>query len=436
MTASANEIYDQSMVPSVITTRVVVFLCFLAMVSEGYDIGIMGVIIPTLLQDQSWNISPIYGGYIGSAALVGTMVGCYLFSALSDLFGRKKLLIFCLILFTASMILAAFAPNPTVFVLARGLCGLGVGGIIPITCALTAEYSDPKTKNFNFALMYCGYPAGALLAALTGMFWINELGWRYLVGLGAIPLLLVPFLIRFLPESMSFLLAKGKKQQALKLAHKIGIDEQSVHAYQQGKVQEKSSIVKILQELFSKQHIKPTLLFWSSQIATVMGVYGLSTWLPQIMRKNGYGISSSISFLAVFMLAAGLGSLFIGRLTDKLNTRRTIVVFYVIGALSIFCLSVNYNVFVTYILVALSGLGIVGVGMVQLGYITHYYPTSIRASATGWAIGVGRLGAILGPIIGGYLVANTTNTDASFYLFSCAALVAAISIFFTPKNIG
>ena len=425
----------QELVPSEITTRLVVLLCFLCMVSEGYDIAIMGVIIPALLNDPVWQMSTVYAGYLSSVALVGTLFGCYLFSSLSDLFGRKKLLIFCLILFSGSMIVAAMAPNPMTFIIARGLCGLGVGGIIPIACALTAEYSNPRTKNFNFALMYCGYPAGAVVAALTGMLYLNELGWRTLVAIGALPLLLLPFLIKYLPESITFMLERGKKHEALLLAKKIGVEEDKVLNYQHPKDDEKqANFFQLLKEIFARQHLRTTLLFWSSQIATVMAVYGLSTWLPQIMRNNGYGISSSISFLALFMLSGALGSLFIGQLTKHFNTRNTISFFYAIGAIAIFGLSFNYHYLLTYLLVALAGVGILGVGMIQLGYITHYYPTKIRASATGWAIGVARIGAIMGPIIGGYLAANTASSSANFILFAAAALVAAISIFLTPKQ--
>lgn len=430
-----NNAIKVDMEPSAMTTKLVVFLCFMAMISEGYDIGIMGVIIPTLLQEASWNVTAVHMGYIGSAAFFGTLIGCYLFSALSDLFGRKKLLITCLVIFTLSMVVAAMAQDPMTFVIARGICGIGVGGIIPIACALTSEYSDEKNKNFYFALMYCGYPAGALLAALVGMFFLDQYGWRPLVAVGALPLLLVPIFIKYLPESISFLLSQGRKQEARQLADKIGITPDAVEHYQVPK-EEKVNILILLKELFSVKHLRATTLFWSSQIATVLGVYGLSTWLPQIMKANGYGISSSISFLAIFMLSAGLGSLFIGRLTDKLNSRKTIVLFYLIGAVSIYSLSFNYHIALTYVLVALSGMGIIGVGMVQLGYITHYYPTKIRSSAVGWAIGVGRIGAIMGPIVGGYLLANGSNASANFYLFSAAALIAAISIFFTPKNIG
>lgn len=433
--SSAANIVGTEMTPSITTTRIVVLLCFLAMVSEGYDIGIMGVIIPSLLQEASWHVTAVHMGYIGSAAFFGTLIGCYLFSALSDVFGRKFLLISCLVIFSFSMVVASLAQNPTTFVIARGICGLGVGGIIPITCALTAEYSDSKNKNFYFALMYCGYPAGALLAAIVGMLYIDNYSWRYLVAGGAIPLIMVPFLIKYLPESISFLLSRGRKAEALNLAQKLGIPQNAVIEYKRND-EEKINFFVLLKEIFSRQHIKPTLLFWSSQIATVLGVYGLSTWLPQIMKANGYGITSSISFLAIFMLSAGLGSLFIGRLTDRFNTRKTIVFFYLLGGVSIYCLSFNYHIFVTYILVALAGMGIIGVGMVQLGYITHYYPNKIRASATGWAIGIGRIGAILGPIIGGYLLANGANASANFYLFSAAAFIAAISIFFTPKYIG
>ena len=191
------------------------------------------------------------------------------------------------------------------------------------------------------------------------MFYLGEYGWRPLIAIGALPLLLVPVFIKYLPESISFLLSQNRKPEALQLADKIGIDQNSIENYQISK-EEKVNIFSLLKELFSAKHLRATTLFWSSQIATVLGVYGLSTWLPQIMKTNGYGISSSISFLAIFMLSAGLGSVFIGRLTDRLNTRKTIVMFYLIGAVAIFYLSFNYHIALTYVLVALAGMGITG----------------------------------------------------------------------------
>lgn len=419
--------------PPARTTYTVLLLCFLTIVSEGYDVGVMGVIVPALLHDAQWHLTPMQIGEMGSAALIGTLFGSYLLSVVSDMMGRKPLIIGCVTLFSISMLAAATLQTPTGFWIARFIGGIGLGGVISTACALTVEYSPPEQRNRNFAIMYAGYSIGALVSALVGMGFLASHGWRFVVAAGAIPLLLVPFLIRLLPESLELLIARGRHDKAIALARRLSVPIVDL-AHLQKAPAEQRSLRSVFAEVFSRQNAMGTICMWVAQVAAVTVIYGLGTWLPQTMRKLGYDLGSSLSFLAVFMLSSAIGGILIGRISDRLGTRKTIAGGYVIGAIAIACLAIRGGgLLQNYFLVALAGCGSIGVAMVQLGFIANYYAAGARASATGWAVGIGRVGAMGGPLIGGYLAAQNIDVAWNFYTFSASALIAGLAIALTPR---
>ncbi|SPB18573.1 MFS transporter [Caballeronia novacaledonica] len=416
--------------PPARTTYLVLLLCFLTIVAEGYDIGVMGTIVPSLLADPQWKLTPIEIGAMGSAALFGTLFGSYIISVVSDLVGRKSLLIVCVALFSLSMLGAAWAPTPFVFSVSRFIGGLGLGGVISAAAALTVEYSPPGKRNLNFALMYSGYSIGALLSAVVGIALLQSHGWRLVVALGATPLLALPFLWVLLPESLDFLLARGQTAKAHALAERLGIERSALYRPAEA-VSSKASLGAVFAEVFSRQNIRATISLWIAQVAAVMVIYGLGTWLPQLMRKMGYDLGPSLSFFAVFMLSSAIGGIVIGRISDMIGARKTIVGGYVIGALAVSGLTIHGGLIANYVLVALAGFGSIGVAMVQLGFIANYYKAHARASATGWAVGIGRFGAMSGPMVGAYLAAQNVDVKWNFFAFAAAALVAAAAIALT-----
>ncbi|AHG65228.1 MFS transporter [Advenella mimigardefordensis] len=413
------------------TSILVLILCWITILAEGYDIGIMGTIVPALMNDPQWRLTPMEIGQLSSAALAGTLIGAYFISPLSDLYGRKKLLIACVILFSVSMLFAAWAPTPEIFALVRAIGGLGLGGVISVAAALTVEYSPPGRRNLNFAIMYSGYPIGAVVAALAGIAFMEEYGWHTIVLIGAAPLLIVPILCYWLPESLEYLVWKGHTAKAERLSERLGV---TLPATTNRNAEVKHPIREILLEVFSGKNLRGTICLWSAQFAAILVVSGLGTWLPQIMRSSGYDLGSSLSFFAVFNLAAAIGGVVIGRISDKLGPRKTISGAFVIGAASIFALSLNNPLWVNYILVALSGFGSIAAALVLLGYITNYYAPYARASATGWAVGVGRFGAMTGPILGGYVAGLNVSHLWNFAIFALAAIAAAIAVLATPAG--
>ncbi len=334
--------------------------------------------------------------------MLGTLFGAYLIGVISDMIGRKPLIILCVFLFSVSMIGAALAPSLGWFIAARFIGGLGLGGVISVAAALTIEYSPVDKRNRNFALMYSGYPLGVLLASLTSMAWLERYGWELIVALGAMPLVLLPIMAKLLPESIEFLLHQGRLDRAKSLAKRLGVSlSDSPEVTTAGNAEQPSTSFKaVLTEVFVRNGYG-TLCLWITQFMAVMVMYGLGTWLPQIMRKSGYDLGSSLSFLAVYSLAAAIGGIFIGRVADRFGERTTISFFFLLGAAGVAALSLKTSIVLSYVFVSFAGVGSVGVALVLLGYISNYYAPHARGSATGWAVGVGRFGAMTGPILGG-----------------------------------
>ncbi len=166
------------------TIPVVILLCWAGILSEGYDIGVMGAILPALATDPSWHLSPLQLGALGSWAIAGMFVGGIAVGTLSDLYGRKRMFVASLVVFSLSMAALAWSPSPGLFALFRFLGGIGLGGIIPVAAALTVEYSSPARQSANYGLMYSGYTLGILVAALVANAVLAQLGWRAVVVVG------------------------------------------------------------------------------------------------------------------------------------------------------------------------------------------------------------------------------------------------------------
>ncbi|MFB9121857.1 MFS transporter [Paraburkholderia dipogonis] len=427
MAAISESPHSLAVDPPASTTNRVLALCFLTIVTEGYDIGVMGTIVPSMLADPVWKLTPIEVGAMSSAALFGTLFGSYFISVLTDLIGRKRLLIACVALFSLSMLGASLSTTPFVFGVMRFIGGLGLGGVISAAAALTVEYSPAAKRNLNFAIMYSGYAIGALISAVVGIAFLGSHGWRFVVGIGALPLIAIPFLIAMLPESLAYLMASGRTRDAQTLAERLGLSLYAIDAFPAGKTAA-PSIKSVFGEVFSRGNLWSTLCLWVAQIAAVLVIYGLGTWLPQLMRKLGYDLGSSLTFLAVFMLSSAIGGILIGQVSDRIGPRKTIVGGYVIGALAICGLTIKGSVTTNYVLVALAGLGSIGVAMVQLGYIANFYRPFARASATGWAVGVGRFGAMAGPMVGAWFASSHLDVRLNFVAFAVSGLVAALAI--------
>lgn len=427
-----DSVAGQANPPARVTARVL-FVCWLAILFEGYDVGVMGAILPSMAEDKAWNLSPLELGALSSYALLGMFFGAFVIGTLSELIGRRRMLLMCVSLFSLTMGGAAWAPTPEWFGVFRFIGGLGLGGVIPVAAALTIEYSAQHRRSFNYGIMYSGYSIGILTAAATAMWLIQDHGWRTVVGLGLIPLIAILPMARALPESLEYLVGRGRLQEAEKLSKKLGV---LLPVQKEKAAKTSGGWGHVLAEVFSRQNLRATVCFWLALFCGLLLIYALNTWLPSIMRRNGYDLGSSLSLLIVFSLASAIGGMFLGKAADRFGVRIMVSLFYLLGALAILALMWQHSMIINYVLVAIAGLGTISASLILTGHLAGYYSAGVRAAATGWGLSFSRLGAMSGPILGGYVAGSGLGVEWNFVTFAAIALVAALAVALLPRRSG
>jgi len=418
--------------PPPAVTRRVLAVCWLAILFEGYDVGVMGAVLPALAQDRDWQLTPVQLGALSSYALLGMFFGALVIGTLSELWGRRRMLLACVLVFSLSMAGAAWAPTTAWFGLCRFIGGLGMGGVIPVAAALTIEYSPLARRNINYGIMYSGYSLGILSAALMAMWLLPTMGWRGVIAVGALALLALWPMARWLPESLEYLVGQGRTQQANALARQLNMDLPTLTT--PAALRTASGWRQVLAEVFAPRTMRATVCFWLALFCGMLLVYGLNTWLPSIMRKSGYDLGSSLMFLVVFSLASALGGPLLGSLADRLGTRLCVGASYLLGALGIAALMSPHPLFINYTLVALAGVGSISASLILTGHVAHFYPARVRAAAVGWCLSFARIGAMAGPMVGGLVAASGWGMGANFMAFACTGLLAAAAVFLLPSQ--
>jgi MFS transporter, AAHS family, benzoate transport protein len=391
---------------------IVLGLCFATIVFDGYDLIVYGSVVPKLLEYESWGLTPQRVGNIGSLALAGMLIGALAVGALTDLIGRRKVLLGCLVWFSLAMGACAVAPSAGLFAAARFLAGLGLGGVMPTTVALTVEYAPADRQHRFNALMFSGYSVGGVLAALLAIWFLPDQGFRMLFALGMLPLVtVVPLAWRFLPESRHFRARRAASPEA-------------------------KAAKALPRALFSAPKLTASILFPLASFCGLLLVYGLNTWLPKIMQKAGYPLTSSLAFLVMLNVGAVIGALSGSAVADRLGAKHVTAAGFVVAAGAVLLMSRGLSIGTLYVVVAAAGLGSVGTQILLNGYVASYYGADHRASALGWTLGIGRLGAILGPTVGGWLLASSLGVDWNFYTFAVAAAAGAVFVVCVPSLSG
>ncbi len=412
-------------------------LCGFAVGFDGYDLIVYGTVVPALLEYQPWGLSPERVGVIGSYAIIGMLIGALLAGTVTDIIGRRKALLICVTWFSIFTAACGIAPSPELFGLFRFLAGIGLGGLIPVATALTLEYAPGHRRNITYTAMMAAYNVGGLLAAGLAILLIPSFGWRVMFLVALVPLVIVvPLGLRYLPESISFLVAEGRRGEAEALSRRYGVPLQEVARTVQREEETASHEGKLhaLKTILSRLYLLRSVAFWLASFCGLMLIYGLSTWLPGVMTEAGYSVGSALSFLLLFNVGAIIGNLVAGGLADRLGTKLVCGLFFSIAAVGIALLSIKMPIILIYLFAGVAGAGVFAAMVLVYAYIGQYYPASSRATALGWAAGVGRTGAILGPIIGGLLVGAGLAVPWGFYTFALAGVIAALIIFLLPRS--
>lgn len=403
----------------------VLFWCALIIIFDGYDLVIYGVVLPALMKD--WGLTALEAGLLGSCALVGMMLGALFFGPLSDRIGRRKTIMTCVILFSGFTVINGFARSPEEFALCRFLAGLGIGGVMPNVVALMNEYAPKKLRSTLVAIMFSGYSVGGMLSAGLGMLLMPNWGWQAVFFVAVIPLLVLPLLVRQLPESLNFLLRQGQVERAQGLLRRAVPDYQPRSGDQLSLATVKAAKGSIPQ-LFQEGRLLNTLMLWLAFFCCLLMIYALSSWLPKLMNAAGYGLNSSLAFLLVLNFGAIFGAVGGGWLADRIGLGRVLLGFFVGGALSLSLLALKSPLPVLYLLIGIAGACTIGTQILANACTVQFYPAHIRSTGLGWAMGIGRIGAIIGPLLGGALHAASMPLQVSFLAFAAPGVVGAIAI--------
>ena len=403
----------------------VLFWCTLIIVFDGYDLVIYGVVLP-ILMDQ-WDLNPYVAGLLGSSALFGMMFGAMGFGMLSDRLGRKKVIITCVVLFSVTTVINGFATTPWQFGILRFIAGLGIGGVMPNVVSLMSEYSPAKRRSTLVALMFSGYAVGGMMSAGLGIWIVPNYGWEIMFYLAVVPMLMLPFMLKFLPESVAFLMAQKRESEARDILTQVAplkhINEQDVLT-----VPPTTDSKAPVLELFRDGRAMSTMMFWVAFFCCLLMVYALGSWLPKLMSNAGYALSSSLMFLMVLNVGAIIGAVGGGWLADRLSLRSVLVSFFILGSGSLVLLGYESPMWFLYTLVGIAGATTIGSQILLYAYVAQYYPTSIRSTGLGWASGIGRNGAIVGPLLGGALLAMALPHQMNFLALAVPGAIATVAI--------
>jgi AAHS family benzoate transporter-like MFS transporter len=415
------------------TAGFVAFIIFTALLFDGYDLVIFGVVLPGLLKDPSQigQLEPAVAGLLGSYALIGVLVGSLICGAIGDFFGRRRLLILGVAWFSIGMFVTAFTHTVFTFGAMRFLTGIGLGIVIATAGATMAEFAPAGRRQFYNGIVYSGVPAGGVFAAVMGLLFLDDIGWRGLFMIGSLPiLLLVPLMLWKLPESPRWLLARGHTERAEAVARRTGVPLLEERVIQEvGAAPAKTGYAAV----FSKQFALASILLGFVSFSGLLLTYGLNTWLAVIMNGYGHAISP-LYFVLVLNGSALVGGLLASRLADRTGPQRMIATTFTLAAIALILMTFNFPLPLLFAFIAVAGVGTIGTQVLVYGFQSNYYTTNARAAGVAFCASMGRFGGIFGPIIGGWLAAAGFGGPQAFYVFAGVALFGAVMTFLVPHQ--
>ena len=411
-------------------------LTTLSSVVMGIISQTVAYILPLVLKE--WRLTPVQGGSIASYTFIGLMLGAAGFGILSDRIGRKKTLILAVAISGIFNGIAYFAPDYTVFCVLRFLSGLGLGGIPPLSVTLLSELVPTRMRAKAVTTATCGFPFGWALSGIVAMFIVPNYGWRVLLAVsGFLALILVPFLMVYLAESIRFLSGKGRNEEAKEQMRRIekmarlSASEWSFDGVTSGPHKEKGA----LRQLFSAKLAVMTILVWLSYCFTLVTVHGLSVWIPQLFVKAGYSLVKSYSFSIVQSMWALAGGFFLGFLLDRFGRKPGLLLSFMLGGLSILIFSIANSPALLYLAGIATGLFVLPLPSVLHVVAGEIYPTRIRATGVGWAAVASRVGSILGPILGGAIQMAGLGFHKFFFILAMPCFICMIFVAFYRVNV-
>lgn len=373
-------------------------LCFAIAVFEGFDLQSMGVAAPRMRAEFGLDNAQMAWAF--SAAILGTLPGAIIGGRFADKIGRKAVLLTSILIFGVMSVLTAYAADYTLLLIIRFLTGLGMGGALPMMIIMASEAVSEKHKGIAVSIMYSGIPFGGMLTSFVAMALAGDAQWRHIFYVGGLaPILLIPLLMKFLPESKDYLTAAKKKIST-----------------------------PFFEVLFAKERRFSTIQIWISFFFTLVVLYFLLNWLPLLMGAQGLGKAEANYVQIGYNIGGIIGSILMGILLDKIRMSIVIKLIYMGILISLCCLAISPTVALLVFSAVGCGLFIVGGQSALYGLAAMFYPTEMRGTGVGAAVAIGRIGSFAGPLFAGMLLSLGSSSamviGASIPLILIAMLAA------------
>jgi AAHS family 4-hydroxybenzoate transporter-like MFS transporter len=407
-------------------------LCGLVLLLDGFDTQSMGFLAPPIAEELGLPVSAF--GSVFAAGLVGLMLGTMTSGPIADRWGRKWPLILSSMAFGLFSLLTPQVSTIRGLVIMRFLTGLGLGGAMPNVVALASEYAPKRLQATLVTMIFAGMGAGALVAGIASSWLIPMGGWRSVFYVGGVaPILLALILIALLPESMRFLAVRGTATEAIgRILARMAPDLRA-QDLDLSPTRDQDLRGVPFKHLFTQGRATGTLLLWLPFFMNLLILYFILSWLPALLRQAGMPVSAGITAVSLFSLGGIIGTVVQGPLMNALGIPRVMVTEFL---LSLILVLVAASIFESFgvMMVVTFALGICVQGA-QAGLnvlAAMFYPTMIRSTGVGWALGVGRIGSIIGPVIGGMMLAVQWTPKQIFTAgavpAACAGLAVVLSL--------
>jgi AAHS family 4-hydroxybenzoate transporter-like MFS transporter len=411
-----------------------VFICLVMNMLDGMDVMVISYAAPAIV--KAWTITPEALGVVFSAGLLGMTFGALFLAPRADLIGRKRMILLSAILMGLSIFSTAFAQSIEYLMIIRLVSGVGIGAMLASTATLTAEYTPNKTKDFWVSFVISGYPIGAVLSGLVAAKVIPALGWQTMFQLaGFATTLAVPLIFFFLSESVDFYLKAQPKNALLNvnaILSKMGIKSLSSLPYN---THHKADVS--FKSLLTEEFKIPTFQLWGALFMAFATLYFLTNWIPKLASNAGLSMELAIYAGTVFNMGAFVGIVVQGYFSSIYGLKKTIGIFLLMTAVLMAVFGFFSGSSFLLVIFGLIGFGIQG-GFVGLYAVAaRMYPTEFRTTGVGWAIGSGRLGGIIGPMLGGILIGMGLSMTTNFLIFAIpTALAGVMTLYLSSKRIS
>lgn len=405
----------------------VVALCVLLNCLDGFDVMAMAFTASSLTEEFALSGSEL--GVLLSAGLVGMAVGSLALAPVADVIGRRPLILISVGLATLGMLLSAVAPSAVLLGLARVVTGLGVGGILASTNVIASEYASARWRGLAIGLYTAGYGIGATLGGVAARGMLADLGWRSVFVAGGVATgIALILLVVLLPESVDFLVQRRPRQAVERINRILGrlgqpaITSDTLEAAPRPTTRHRSGNPGVL---LGADLRRSTLLIWVAFLATMFGFYFVNSWTPQLLVTSGMSEADAVTAGMMLALGGTAGSVLYGLVASRLDSRLVLIGFTVLSALTMVVFITSTALLTVALIIGVLVGALINGCIAGLYTITPaVYGTEIRSTGMGWAIGIGRIGAILSPMLAGRLL-DASWTPVNLYVG--AAVMVAIS---------